>query len=576
MTDATSYEKSLQSLFSAKEKAERELDLIHNNLSLDEDPNEIEKKYDTWLNSSKKEIINIKAEIQNESSEKYKRLTRLQAKYKEIGSLFKNKEISLEDCKLKKFVIKTEFEKEKKVYENLKKLKAASTSLDVGGYIDVQPPWKEDDDLIIGEDMGDALSWDENSEQITDNKVRTDNRYEIIEPPWGEEEPVEKISRKRTEWIPEPDEYEEDFIIKYFPIIGAIIGIISVFLPWVVIDLSAFKDIPFIGQISNSISNSFSLFDIDSLIAKISEYLIKNGGSLFTNNLNSSHWIQLIIIFAITIGVSIFLNKKVRGLGIIILGVIGIWGLFGFYQEIQSVIGLLKMGGSLIDAFSNTNSVSNVLSNMISIGYGFYLEVIALVMIIGSGILGLIPEKNQKINLGFGVVIGLCLVAVILAGVIPTLLNGNTPSYQSSSQIIPTQTPGYTSSSWTSEPTPYRGIGSASNVILDGNLWGVYLYNALDSLTIHLKVPEGGEIANVRDIEFLWSCNNQVPVSVTQIHSEKEFISPGDESEIELFIPKGQKPAAGESFSLEIKPKRGSSTMISRTLSSDYSGGYIF
>lgn len=187
------------------------------------------------------------------------------------------------------------------------------------------------------------------------------------------------------------DIYNNRFLL--IPIFGSIIGIISIFLPWIIIDFSGFSGTPMLSPILNLLNRSFSLYDIDNLISTLSQFIgLFDSAQSF--QMNSGHWIQLITVLVITLIISLVAKGKIWGVGLIITGFIALWILFSFYQEVQSVIDLFKTSGELIDSYANTDVASSTLSRIISIGYGVYLEVIALLSIIVIGIYGVIKPNS--------------------------------------------------------------------------------------------------------------------------------------------------------------------------------------
>ena len=126
-----------------------------------------------------------------------------------------------------------------------------------------------------------------------------------------------------------------------------------------------------------------------------------------------------------------------------------------------------------------------------------------------------------------------------------------------------------------SQEVTYSGIKQAtSNAVVDGNMYGTTSSGILDTLTFFVKVPEGGETIKLDQIQYLYS-RNYGPAS-TQIPTtgSSGSLSPGSRTKIVLGT--GLGPSPGSTFSVEVKPRVGASTLIQRTLSSGYNGGVIY
>ncbi|MDD1728700.1 MAG: flagellin [Methanospirillum sp.] len=116
----------------------------------------------------------------------------------------------------------------------------------------------------------------------------------------------------------------------------------------------------------------------------------------------------------------------------------------------------------------------------------------------------------------------------------------------------------------------YSGIKqSTSNLVLDGYLYGDG--SPLTKLTFYLAVPEGGQAIDLSKVVFLYTVNDG---EVQQLESGLSgTLAPGNRIQVTLNV---NGPDAGETFTLEIKPPVGASSLIQRTLSSGYSGGVIY
>lgn len=129
----------------------------------------------------------------------------------------------------------------------------------------------------------------------------------------------------------------------------------------------------------------------------------------------------------------------------------------------------------------------------------------------------------------------------------------------------------------------YSGVKQAtSNLILDGMIYGSYNESSgLEKLYFYVKVPEGGETQDLKYVEYLWTIQNLAVTTVTNVTkgsldpNATGQLNPGARQKVTLTTPGGYKPKAGEKFVLEIKPKTGASSIITRTLADGYRGGVV-
>lgn len=139
-----------------------------------------------------------------------------------------------------------------------------------------------------------------------------------------------------------------------------------------------------------------------------------------------------------------------------------------------------------------------------------------------------------------------------------------------------------------SQEVTYSGIKqSTSNIVLDGQLYGTLagIGDKLQTTNFYLSIPEGGQPQKKEDISFLLTVNNG-PVedmkSVTVFDptaGAAPVLSAGDRAKVTVTLTTYNSnaggPLAGGSFTLEIKPKVGASTLIAKTLATGYNGGVI-
>jgi len=126
-----------------------------------------------------------------------------------------------------------------------------------------------------------------------------------------------------------------------------------------------------------------------------------------------------------------------------------------------------------------------------------------------------------------------------------------------------------------SQEVTYSGIKqSTSNLVLDGQLYGDA--TTIGTLTFYLAIPEGGQAQALDEVDYLYTKEGSAVESATDT-SNNGLMKPGDRTKVtlELSSSTAKGPRAGESFTLEIKPKVGASSLISKTLSTGYTGGVI-
>ena len=121
----------------------------------------------------------------------------------------------------------------------------------------------------------------------------------------------------------------------------------------------------------------------------------------------------------------------------------------------------------------------------------------------------------------------------------------------------------------------YSGVKQAtSNVVLDGYIYGTYS-SGLATLTFYIKIPEGGETAQLSQINYLYTAGAGTPNQITPSTGNSGSLAPGSRTQI-IITANPATVKAGSSFALEIKPKVGAAYLIQRTLSNGYTGGVIY
>ena len=124
----------------------------------------------------------------------------------------------------------------------------------------------------------------------------------------------------------------------------------------------------------------------------------------------------------------------------------------------------------------------------------------------------------------------------------------------------------------------YSGVKqSTSNEVLDGYIYGSYA-TQLNEMTFFIKVPEGGETAQLSQNTYLYTALSGQPqqVSAKSGYGDTGSLAPGMRTKIVLNTVGSFPVKAGQMFSLEIKPRVGASYLVQRTLSNGYSGGVIY
>ncbi|PWR74741.1 archaellin/type IV pilin N-terminal domain-containing protein [Methanospirillum lacunae] len=126
-----------------------------------------------------------------------------------------------------------------------------------------------------------------------------------------------------------------------------------------------------------------------------------------------------------------------------------------------------------------------------------------------------------------------------------------------------------------SQEVTYSGIKqSTSNIVLDGQLYGDS--SDISVLTIYLAIPEGGQPQKLSDVDYLWTIDGGAVTVVTGTDADNVgLLQAGDRAKITISLAAANRPGPGSSFTLEIKPKVGASSLISKTLGSGYAGGVI-
>jgi len=128
----------------------------------------------------------------------------------------------------------------------------------------------------------------------------------------------------------------------------------------------------------------------------------------------------------------------------------------------------------------------------------------------------------------------------------------------------------------------YSGIKqSTSTVITDGFMNGRYDEDAggLQSISFSISVPEAGQAIDLSEMVYYYSKDNDSgnTIPMGSVSPNSSILYPGNSTRIRLNLATAGRsgPMAGGTFSLEIKPPVGASTILRRTLPAVFNGGYI-
>jgi len=129
-----------------------------------------------------------------------------------------------------------------------------------------------------------------------------------------------------------------------------------------------------------------------------------------------------------------------------------------------------------------------------------------------------------------------------------------------------------------SQEVTYSGIKQAtSNMVLDGQIYGVS--TKFTELIFWLAIPEGGQSQSLHtdDLTLLWTMDNgEVSDAGSRVTTAtNSLLEPGEKAKVTYTLPSSTSCGPGHKFTLEIKPKTGAASLISKSLGSGYNGGPI-
>lgn len=132
-----------------------------------------------------------------------------------------------------------------------------------------------------------------------------------------------------------------------------------------------------------------------------------------------------------------------------------------------------------------------------------------------------------------------------------------------------------------SQEVTYSGIKqSTSNLVLDGQVYGSTA--PVQRIEFNIAIAEGSQPQLLSEIEFITSSTGKPePNKATvkfydKVGTEKDattVMKPGDK--ILVAVTMDPKVNVGQSFTIEMKPKIGAATLISKTLSTGFTKGVI-
>lgn len=128
----------------------------------------------------------------------------------------------------------------------------------------------------------------------------------------------------------------------------------------------------------------------------------------------------------------------------------------------------------------------------------------------------------------------------------------------------------------------YAGLKQGTSVVAtDGLIRGIYDPDngVLTDIIFILSIPVTGESIDLSKMIYYYVRNNEEggEIPLEHVTPRKGIVGPGESTRIHLDLSGAGMagPSAGGFFSLEIKPPAGASTLLQRSLSSGYNGGFI-
>jgi len=143
-----------------------------------------------------------------------------------------------------------------------------------------------------------------------------------------------------------------------------------------------------------------------------------------------------------------------------------------------------------------------------------------------------------------------------------------------------------------SQEVTYSGIKqSTSNIVIDGSQYGQMGTglgaNHLWKVTFFLAIPQGGQPQRIEDIDYTVTVENSriyegtdaTTFQVAKTSPADAILKAGQTATMELTFGNDASavigPEAGESFTLEVRPKVGAASLLTKQLVTGYKGGVI-
>jgi hypothetical protein len=353
------YKDELRLAFSGKEIALERIAIIESTTFNDETAEQFSRrrreKYQNLLDRSEEKVAEIKSRIAEDIGVKKIQLEEIKNEREQVNTRYKLGELSYEMHEKIESGIRRKFDKVKGEAEALQQLYGTSTSLEIGSRIAID----------------------------IDNDV--DEFGNIIKRPGAQIPNVPNMPNIPN--IPMPNiptnfQMPDNISIQgmnlstgnLLSLIGAIGGIIAIFLPWISIG------IPYLGK------ETTSLYGFSGLIKTISQ--LSNAfdpGSVpaYVGAL-SHYWIILLLVMIVCV---YFIIQGEKALGALVH--IGGGALQGIGAVLFAVmfIGMVAEIESQIAAYDFGLGLTSMVSSMFQIGYGVYIALICALLLIIGGIL---------------------------------------------------------------------------------------------------------------------------------------------------------------------------------------------
>lgn len=143
-----------------------------------------------------------------------------------------------------------------------------------------------------------------------------------------------------------------------------------------------------------------------------------------------------------------------------------------------------------------------------------------------------------------------------------------------------------------SQEVTYSGIKqSTSNIVIDGSQYGQMGTNAgsknLWKVTFYLNIPQGGQPQKITDIDYTVTVENAriyegtdaTTFQVAKTSPVADILKAGETATMVLSFGNVATatigPKAGQTFTIEVRPKVGAASLLTKQLVTGYKGGVI-